>query len=284
MTAIDQILERFPKTPVEQASIPQIALAQATGELTPELAQILRQSYGLELPEIDIFGFEEAREHPAWSMVRSVFPGGVLIGWDRSSELFFIDAENSMHEGPGAVFAVDKVYLEASTVRLIAADLTEFLDMAAEAAPHWQLPFHVDTLIGKLRRAIETHPERIDARPGLGRLAIADRLATRDIVLAGTYAAFLEVANGMRFVRSGLEIFSIDQLRPVDDTKPSRLLLCGQDTKRAINLVITGPGLSRPGDLLLQMDKRADLASAPSYGRFLPTVIGWIESEASERP
>lgn len=284
MSTIRDLLERLPIVPVEQGNDTQIALALANGELTSELAEILRITYGIELPTTDLFGFEEARNHPAWSAIRHEFPGGVLIGWNRASELFFVDAGDTLHAGAGAVFAVDKVYVEPSSVRLIAPDLATFLELASAQQPDLSQPYYTDALTDRLRTVIETYPERVDAGPPLGRFAIADKAAARNLILPGTYAAFLEVANGLRFVRSGLEIFSLEQLGPIGTERPARLLHCGHDEKRKVDLAITAKGLSRPSDLLLQMGASDDLASAPSYGRLLNTLIEWIESDAEERP
>lgn len=284
MNGIREILNRSSTMPVSATSGAAISLALANGELTPELARILSETYGLELTDTDIFGFEEAREHPAWDRIRAQFPGSVLFGWNRSSEVFFIDAEDSLHEGAGAVFAVDKSYIEPATVRLLAPELLTFLRNASSDLPDWSQPFQMDVLIERLRMAIQSHPDRIDARPGLGRHEIADRTAARGMVLAGTYSAFLEIANGMRFVRSGLEIFGLDELTPIGEENPARLFLCGRDRQREITLAITGNGLARPSDLLLQMGASENLISAPSYGRVLNTLIAWIESEAEVRP
>lgn len=250
-----------------------LALAVAMGRITPELAALYGVHDGLMLDQCDIFDVKEMMEHPAQDAIRRAFPGAVMFGWDRSGYLFFVDAQNSMYRGAGAIFAVDKVYIEPATCLLCAPDLASFLEATETGRMPWFGPRLIDEQTKALREAIVQNPDRVDTRPGGIPQDIAQAAEAAGVHLGRGYIALLQISDGLLFPQSGLTIFGRDQVGPVrkGDTGYCRF----GTGPNGITLAVTSEATARPADLVLQMSGE-DLGSARALGRVLDVVTHWI--------
>lgn len=250
-----------------------LALAVAMGRITPQLATLYEVHDGLMLDQCDIFDVKEMMEHPAQSAIRRAFPGAVMFGWDRSGYMFFVDAQNSMYRGAGAIFAVDKVYIEPATCLLCAPDLASFLEATETGRMPWFGPRLIDQQTTALREAIAQHPDRVDTRPGGTPQDIAQAAEAAGVHLGRGYIALLQISDGFLFPQSGVTVFGRDRLGPVrkGDTGHCRF----GTGPNGITLAITSEATARPADLVLQMSGE-DIASARALGRVLDVVTHWI--------
>lgn len=250
-----------------------LALAVAMGRITPELAALYEVHDGLMLDQCDIFDVKEMMEHPAQATIGRAFPGAVMFGWDRSGYLFFIDAQNSMYRGAGAVFAVDKVYIEPATCLLCAPDLASFLEATETCRMPWFGPRLIDQQIMALRDAIAQHHHRVDTRPGGTAQEIAQAALTAGVHLGRGHIALLQISDGILLPQSGVTVFGRDQLGPVKEGDPRHCRFGKVPGGRT--LAITSQGTARPADLVL-LKASDDLASARALGRVLDVVTRWI--------
>ncbi|MEJ8560064.1 hypothetical protein QTO30_01600 [Yoonia sp. GPGPB17] len=250
-----------------------LALALAMGRLTPALAALYGVHDGLMLHAYDVFDLQEAAAHPAQSVVQRAFPGAVLFGWDRSGYVFFVDAQNVLYRGAGAIFAVDKVYVEPSTCVLCAPDLATFLESTETGRPPWYGTRLIDQQITALRDAISAHPSHVDTRPGSTATDITDAAKAASVSPGRGHIALLEVTDGLLLPQAGVTVFGKDELGPVKGDIPG---YCRFGTgPGSLVLTITNADAARPTDLILKSFGN-DPGSAAAVGPVLDVVTGWI--------
>lgn len=270
--------------PAPRASLSQ---AMADGSLPLELAALFQIANGLTLDEADIWDLDDTLDYAGRAAIARDYPGAAAFGWNRSDVVLVLDAADTMHCGPGAILAVDSVYPGPESAVLCAPDLGAFLAAATAGHRPWRGVRIIDQQASDLARLIAARPDRVDA---LLPMPEQERLATivrREVVPGAELAAYLSIANGLRFARSGLRIAGAGELSPVPgslgpDGVPGAILI-GRAASGE-ELIVTTPASRRPSDLVLQRRPGGDLQTAPSFGRLLPVLIGWIASDAENAP
>jgi hypothetical protein len=261
-----------------------LAPAMADGRVPLELATLYQAANGLILDECEIWDLADTLDHTGRAAIAREYPGGAAFGWNRSDRVLVLDAADTMHAGAGAVLAVDSVYAGPESAVLCAADLGSFLDAAAPGNRPWRAPRLIDQQAGRLAQQIAQRPDRVDARPPLAPAQLAATLAARGLAPADQLRACLEIADGLRFARTGLQIAGAADLAQVPGPVGAVGAIRIGRVAGGPDLVVTTAGGARPSDLVLQLFPGGDLLSAPSFGRLLPVLTGWIESDAENAP
>lgn len=264
-----------------------LAQAMADGSLPVELAALYQIADGLILPGADVWDLPDLLSYAGRSAIARDYPGAAAFGDNRSDKVFVLDAADTMHGGPGAVLAVDSVYTGPESAVLCAPDLARFLELLHQGERPWRGPKLVDVQAAQLAELIARRPDRVDARPPLDPEECARRIARREVAPGAELLAFLAVADGLRFARTGLVIGGAGELVPQPGSRrPDGMpwLIRLGTVPDGPDLVVTAPGGPRPSDLVLQLACGADPMAAPSFGRLLPVLIGWIASDAENAP
>jgi hypothetical protein len=264
-----------------------LSRAMADGRIPLELAALYQISNGLTLDEVDIWDLDDALNYAGLQAVAQEYPGAAAFGWNRSDVVLILDAADTMHCGAGAVLAVDSVYPGPESAVLCAPDLGSFLDAAKAGHRPWRGPRVVDRQAAELARIIAERPSRVDALLPLPEAARTAAIAAREVVPGAELQAYLGIANGLRFTRTGLRIAGAADLSAVPGSARPDGVPGAIRIGRAASgeeLVVTVIGSGRPSDLVLQLRPGGDLQAAPSFGRLLPVLIGWIASDAENAP
>lgn len=264
-----------------------LARAMADGSLPVELGALYQITDGLVLPEADVWDLPDLLGFAGRDPIARNYPGGAAFGGNRADRVFVLDAADTMHAGPGAVLSVDSTYPGPESAVLCTPDLARFLDLARAGQTPWRGPKLVDVQAAQLAELIARRPDRVDARAPLPPAERMARIARAEVAPGAELLAFLSIADGLRFARSGLVIAGAAELAPLPggrlaDGRPW-LIRIGRVPKGP-DLVVTAPGGPRPSDLVLQLAPGGDPQAAPSFGRLLPTLIGWIASDAENAP
>ncbi|PJR10707.1 hypothetical protein [Sinorhizobium meliloti] len=284
---VEAAVKRLAGPAARPAARSQLAMAMADGSVPLELAVLYQVTDGLILNEAEIWDLGDTLGYAGRVAVTREYPLGVAFGWNRSDVVFVLDAGDTMHAGAGSVLAVDSVYTGPESAVHCAPDLGSFLEAVSRGERPWRAARLIDRQAAKLAQLISHYTDRVDARPPLPEATLAAAIASREVSPGAELLAFLGIANGLRFTRTGLEIAGAADLAPVPgirrpDGAPGAIRV-GRVAKGP-ELIVTAPGWARPSDLVLQLAHGGDPLEAPSFGRLLPVLIGWIGSDAENAP
>src|SRR5262249_7449348 len=104
----------------------------------PELRELYRRADGGTLGGIDIFKLHEVEDVNFLQGYRDVFPGAVFFASDGGGWFFFIDTNDAVRFGAGAIVWMDRSAAERKFCRYVAASLDELLSALLASDWPWQ--------------------------------------------------------------------------------------------------------------------------------------------------
>jgi hypothetical protein len=182
-----------------------------------ELRAIYERANGATVGQVDVFTlgeYEDVNKTLAKKMRFATF-----FASDGSDGFFFVDRDDALHRGQGAVFWVDRGHVARGECIPCGVALYPFLLSAGAGLVTWDGPRLKEDSGGRLKAALAKHAAHVEARPPA---AMADLLRASDrvgVFLPESLRQFLRVADGL--VAGDVTLFGCASVQASEERSPS---------------------------------------------------------------
>ena len=258
------------------------AAVLAVGNVPTELVDLYRRMDGANVGRVEIHDldlFEEANGRRSADRRWAVEFAG-----DGGSGAFFVDSEDRLGGGRGAVYWKELADDTPAESRFIARDVPGLLRWAATASGHpGDLPAVRGRRIAAMTDAFASHRSAWIGQPGASWVALRDDEDHVGWPLPEDLKRLYMVTDGARIPSVGVTILPRAELHPLagEDTgqgPPAVVFALGPPDVR---YAVTIQGWREPdGGHVIRLDPGADPAVAPLLGPLPDLVVGWLAGKA----
>jgi hypothetical protein len=223
--------ELSPPTAEREEDVAQLV---SRNPMPDDLKTLLARAHGAYVGSINLFTLDELEDvNNLQDFLFTYIPSAVFFASDGGDGFFFVDTDDSLGCGEGAVFWVYRGGVRPNRCVFCGRDLIEFLTSFLDEEEVWKNPSLEEQAIGKMLVALDAKQDQWIGSAGarlMDVIGISDRYNLR---APKVLDKLLRKSNGIVFTAANSTLWSTEMIKPVESAfstgdRPLALLI-GED-------------------------------------------------------